>query len=320
MTGFFLGIDTSCYTTSLAAVDADGRLLADERQILTVKPGRRGLAQSEMVFQHVKNLPVLLTRLYARTGARPLAGIGVSATPRDAADSYMPAFVPGHAAAAMLAASWGVPLCDSSHQAGHIRAGLWSAGLSPTEDFLAMHVSGGTTELVRVVMDTHGWRLVLLGGTADLHAGQFVDRVGVKLGLPFPAGPRLEQLARQGQPGAVEIPPAAAGTWQVSFAGPETAAQRLLAAGHSAADVAWAVEMCLARTLAELLARAVAHTGLTTILLVGGVTANLAIRQEMTAVMACRAPAARIHFPAPHYCRDNAVGVALAAWRDGNAC
>lgn len=320
MTGFFLGIDTSCYTTSLAAIAADGRLLADERQILTVKPGRRGLAQSEMVFQHVRNLPALMTKLCRQTGARPLAGVGVSAFPRDVADSYMPAFVVGRSVAAVLAESWGVPLCTISHQTGHIRAGLWSAGLSAAQDFLALHVSGGTTELVRVETAAPGWRVVLLGGTADLHAGQFVDRVGVKLGLPFPAGPQLEQLARQGRPGAVEIPPAAAGAWQVSFAGPETAAERLIAAGHSAADVAWAVEMCLARTLAELLGQAVAYTGLTTILLVGGVTANLAIRQEIAAVLARRAPAARLHFPAPTYCRDNAVGAALAAWQGSGVC
>lgn len=309
---FFLGFDTSCYTTSVAAVDGNGQLLADERQILTVKPGRRGLAQSEMVFQHVKNLPALMTALWKKTDGMTMAGVGVSAFPRDVPGSYMPAFVVGRSFATVLAAGDGVSLHLISHQTGHILAGMWSAGMGDENDFLALHVSGGTTELVRVQRMGAQWRLTLLGGTVDLHAGQFIDRVGVRLGLPFPAGPHLEELARQGRPGKVDIPAAVDGL-KISFSGPETAAARLIARGYAAPDVAWAVQMCVARTLAKLLHCALKKTGLSHILLVGGVTANLAIRQVIHELLTESTPDVHLYFPAPAYSRDNAVGAALAA-------
>ena len=88
-----LGLDTSCYTTSAALMDRQGNLLGDQRRLLTVKPGRRGLAQSEMVYQHTRNLPDLLEAL--ELDGRRIAAIGVSAKPRPREDSYMPAFLVG---------------------------------------------------------------------------------------------------------------------------------------------------------------------------------------------------------------------------------
>lgn len=96
----FLGIDTSCYTTSVAVYDSSKGLMGEERIVLSVKEGRRGLSQSEMVFQHVKNLPVLLRRLSPLL--QDLKGIGVSGFPRRRADSYMPAFLVGRGMAEAL--------------------------------------------------------------------------------------------------------------------------------------------------------------------------------------------------------------------------
>ena len=99
----FLGIDTSCYTTSAAVYDSSKGLMGEERIVLSVKEGRRGLSQSEMVFQHVKNLPVLLRRLSPLL--QDLKGIGVSGFPRRRADSYMPAFLVGRGMAEALSLS-----------------------------------------------------------------------------------------------------------------------------------------------------------------------------------------------------------------------
>lgn len=89
----FLGIDTSCYTTSLAVYDSEKGLICEERIILKVKMGGRGLSQSNMVYQHVRNLPVLMQRISPSLG--DVSVIGVSSFPRRRADSFMPAFLVG---------------------------------------------------------------------------------------------------------------------------------------------------------------------------------------------------------------------------------
>lgn len=115
----YLGIDTSCYTTSAALLAEDGSLLAEARQILSVKPGRCGLQQSEMVFQHTRNLPRLMEEVFADKDCT-LAAIGVSGYPRPLADSYMPAFLAGMSVARSLAAAYKVPLEVISHQENHL--------------------------------------------------------------------------------------------------------------------------------------------------------------------------------------------------------
>lgn len=122
----YLGIDTSCYTTSVAVLAADGSLLGEARQILSVKQGRCGLQQSEMVFQHTRNLPRLVEEVLQGRDYN-LAAIGVSGFPRPLENSYMPAFLAGLGVARSLAALTGVPLEVISHQENHLEAGLWSA-------------------------------------------------------------------------------------------------------------------------------------------------------------------------------------------------
>ncbi|MBQ8653879.1 MAG: O-sialoglycoprotein endopeptidase, partial [Clostridia bacterium] len=188
-----IGLDTSCYTTSAAAVTTDGRVIASCRKLLPVKEGERGLRQSEAVFIHVRQLPGRLEELAQHIRGMEIAAVCVSRTPRDEEESYMPVFNAGDAQGRGLAAMLGVPCFASTHQRGHIAAAKVDSGIHEG-DLLAVHLSGGTTELLSL----RGEELTLLGGTLDLHAGQVVDRTGVALGLPFPAGPHLEKLAVQG--------------------------------------------------------------------------------------------------------------------------
>lgn len=118
----FLGIDTSCYTTSAAVYDSSGELAGEERIVLSVKEGNRGLSQSQMVFQHTKNLPVILQKLAPLL--QDIKGIGVSSFPRRRADSYMPAFLVGKGTAFSLAAALHVPVFEFSHQENHALAAL----------------------------------------------------------------------------------------------------------------------------------------------------------------------------------------------------
>lgn len=303
---YYLGVDTSAYTTSLAIVGEE-RIVWEKRQVLEVPAGETGLAQSAAFFQHVQNLPRLLLEVPEQLW-EALAGVGVSCVPRAVPGSYMPVFTAGIAVAQAIAAARQVPLLRTSHQEGHIAAGLMSAEGPKAGEFLAVHLSGGTTELLRVSQDEPGKiNIRLLGGTTDLHAGQFVDRVGVRLGLGFPAGKELEQLARRADPGAESLLPSSVRGLEVSFSGVETAAQRLIRQGIPGADVARAVEGCIARTVAKLLEHGLGGQELSDVLIVGGVSANQYIRQTLAFRLGRKA---RLFWAEPDWSRDNALGVA----------
>ncbi len=200
MNKFFVGIDTSNYTTSAALCDGGGEVLANIKAPLPVAEGGRGLRQSDAVFAHIKNLPEVMSKLGPFLEGGQVAAVGVSAKPRDAEGSYMPCFLSGVAAASAFAVACGVPLYEFSHQSGHIMAAAYSSGGLEElmqRDFCAFHVSGGTTETVKVSPRECGFDVELIGGSADLCAGQAIDRVGVMMGLRFPCGPELEVLARQ---------------------------------------------------------------------------------------------------------------------------
>ena len=193
----FIGIDTSNYTTSYAIIDREGALVANLKRPLPVKAGECGLRQSDAVFAHVKNLPDLAVEAGEILKNKKILAVGVSRRPRNIEGSYMPCFLPGVAVSENISAVLGVPLYSFSHQCGHIMAAVFSSGHSELLDkpFAAYHVSGGTTELVSVSYHHDGFYTELLGGTSDLNAGQIIDRIGVKMGLPFPAGRYIEELA-----------------------------------------------------------------------------------------------------------------------------
>ncbi|MGQ9778321.1 MAG: O-sialoglycoprotein endopeptidase [Bacillota bacterium] len=303
----WVGFDTSCYTTSLAAVDEAGRVVFDGRLPLAVPLGQRGLRQSEALFRHLRGLEELLARWREAIGHAEIAAVAASVRPRPVEGSYLPVFVAGSVVGRAMAAGAGAPFLPTSHQEGHLRAAV--EGVSLPEKFLAFHLSGGTTEVLCATRREAGFALEILGGTEDLHAGQFVDRLGVLMGLPFPAGPALEELAGKGRPEAVRLPVAVRGL-RVSFSGPLSAAERLLAAGAAREDLAAAALECLGTSILLLLKEAVAATGLTTGVLAGGVAANRRIRRKLTESL----PGLHLVFARPELSTDNAVGVALLAF------
>ena len=303
-----IGVDTSCYTTSLAVFDPAGRLLCEKRRLLPVEKGLSGLRQSEALFCHVKQLPELMEELAAEIGPIAPQAVCVSSRPRPVAGSYMPVFLAGLGLARSLAAAYGAPLYQTSHQEGHIAAALWSAGLAWQEPFLALHLSGGTGEILRVEPQPAGYEIETVGDT-DLPPGQFVDRVGVALGLSFPAGPELEKLAEQATSTDFRLSGSVQGT-HISFSGPESAAERAVAAGVEPASIAAAVLDNIAKSLAKAIVAAREQTGCQKVLLAGGVAANQRIRKKLASL--------GVDFAAPKYAGDNACGVALlglAAWK-----
>jgi N6-L-threonylcarbamoyladenine synthase len=302
-----LGFDTSAYTASVALLDGM-TLVREARRVVPVPAGRRGVRPGDALFHHVTKLADLLAEVWH---GEALSAVAVSARPRPVADSYLPPFRAGVLVARAVAQARGIPCFETTHQEGHVAAGRWDAK-GPADDwFWALHISGGTTELFRVERRQAGrYRMTTVGATADLYAGQLVDRVGVRLGLSFPAGPALERLSATAEDRLV-LPVGAPfvrdGLWRISFSGPEAAAMRAVDLGTDPAAVARGVEEAIARGLVKLVQRATAgEPG--PLLVVGGVAANLRLRRLLTRALA---PPFGLWFASPEFSRDNAVGVAV---------
>lgn len=307
MSQIVIGLDTSCYTTSVAAVTVEGQVLASCRKLLPVKEGERGLRQSEAVFIHVRQLPERLEELAAYTQGHQIVAVCASRQPRDEEESYMPVFQVGDAQARGLAAMLGVPCFASTHQRGHVAAAMVDSGVAEG-DLLAVHLSGGTTELLSL----RGDELTLLGGTLDLHAGQFVDRVGVALGLPFPAGPHLEKLAVAGRSEANLPANMADQDLHCHFSGAETQVQRWIKQGDMPReDIAREVYDLLARTVSRMILAGSRDTGIRQVLIAGGVASSQLFRQLVTERIHKKDKGFRVCFGKPEYSGDNAVGAAL---------
>ena len=311
-----LGIDTSCYTTSLAVMNTKGELLQDQRKILSVKKGNCGLAQSEMVFQHTRNLPELSDTL--PWDQYQVAAVSVTNQPRPLPESYMPAFLTGLGLGRNLAKVLNVPLYTLSHQENHLMAGVWSAQGPEADKFIMLHASGGTTDFLLATRKAQGrFSLETIGASIDLHAGQFIDRVGVALGLQFPCGPYLEELANETTE-ALELP-----IWtkegNISFSGPCTKATRLATAGTEKSALALGTETAIGKTFVKALAYLCKEKTCKDVLLVGGVSANQLIGKIITEELAKKN--CRVFIPKPRYCGDGAVGAAyygLCQMRENN--
>lgn len=319
----YLGIDTSAYTTSVALVDGNQNILQDERILLPVKKGQRGLRQSEALFFHIKNLPVLFNRIAPFISANNVTAIAASAFPRQVEDSYMPVFLAGLSHARILSSFSGVPFHEVSHQEGHIMAGLaGNSKLLGQEAFLAVHFSGGTSEILQVRRGKKSFFDIALDlAGSDLHAGQLVDRVGVAMGLPFPSGGAMEEMAVQSAGNDACRIAAAVSEEGFSFSGAENKALNFIKQGVPGEDIAFAVLRVIANTLEKCLLKEAEKTGLKEVLLVGGVMANKLIRQRLIDRLEHPAAGLKLHFANLRLSTDNAVGVAmLASMIRGDAC
>ena len=295
-----LGFDTSNYTTSIAMFD--GTEGVNCSRLLPVKPGELGLRQSDAVFSHTKSLPELSGRLFSH--AEEITAIAVSTRPRAVEGSYMPCFMVGYSHAKLLSDVLGVPLFEVSHQQGHVAACLWSAGRLDLMDkpHLAWHLSGGTTELLLVEPDGKNVKCTKLGGTTDISAGQLIDRTGVMLDLPFPAGKHVDALSQE----AVnkDVFKVKCTGLEFSLSGVQNKVQQYAQSNSPAETAAYALRcVCQAVKMATENAKK-AYPGLE-VVFSGGVASNRMLRTVMKDAIFC----------APAYSTDNAMGVAVLAHR-----
>lgn len=300
-----LGTDTSNYTTSLAAYDVEQGIIYQQKKLLPVASGQLGLRQADAVFHHTVQLPELFLKLSAECDLTKIESVGVSVSPRSESGSYMPCFLAGISAATAFASAKSVPLHRFSHQQGHIAAALFSANRLDllNRRFVAFHVSGGTTEAVIVEPDDELiCKTKLVASSMDLKAGQAVDRVGVMMGLSFPAGKALDELACACDD-AFKIKPTIRGL-DCSLSGVENKCRQMYESGQSKESVA---RFCIEYICASLDAMAQAiikEFGDLPLVFSGGVMSNSIISKKLGEKYGAV-------FAKPEFSCDNAAGIAV---------
>ena len=312
-----IGFDTSNYRTSVAAVTLDGEILVNHRELLPVTSGERGLRQSDAVFAHIRQLRNSEEALREALKGSRIAAVAASTRPRDGETSYMPVFQVGYTAGSLLAAALNVPFYETTHQRGHLAAAMAGTGLEKEERLLAVHLSGGTTDLL--VMDADS--VTQIGGSADLHAGQLVDRAGVAMGLTFPSGEELEELAALGHSEGRLGCSMEDRDLVCHLSGAETKVQQWIRDGSlPREDVAREIYDLLARTLVRMLKAGTEKTGIRKALVTGGVAASALLRQLMEQRRMKTRGCPDIVFGRPEMSGDNAAGVAMIGAERYRSC
>ena len=302
--GCFLGIDTSNYTTSVALYDSVTGEMKQQKKLLPVAKGNLGLRQSDAVFYHTKQLPDLVEAL---TSDIVLTAVGVSVKPRLAEGSYMPCFLCGEGLARSLAAITGAELYRTSHQTGHILAALYSAGRLDliSQEFIAFHVSGGTTDcLICRPDDENIIDITQVGTSLDLKAGQAVDRAGLMLDLAFPCGAALEELALKSTK-KFRVKPVIRGT-DCSLSGLENKCRKMKEENEPYEDIALFCLTYVCETIKAMTKAAIEKYGNMPVVFAGGVMSDRIIRERLEKEFDA-------YFAEPQYSCDNATGLAVYA-------
>ena len=298
-----LGIDTSNYTTSLS-VCVDGEIKENVKLPLTVKNGEVGVRQNEAVFLHTVNLPKVFDML--KCDLKSISAVGYSDRPRNTEGSYMPCFLCGQSAASIIADTLKIPVFKNSHQEGHIKAAVYSSKMPECEKFYAYHLSGGTLELLTVTYDGISYNCEISGKTLDVTAGQMIDRVGVMLGLSFPCGKALEELAENNIEKLPKIT-VSVSDMNCNLSGLQNKATEMINNGKSRSYAAAYVLEFIKATIDKMTENAYKNKKLP-LLFSGGVSSNKYLREFFTDKYAA-------YFAEPVYSADNAAGTALLTYQ-----
>lgn len=289
-----LGIDTSNYRTSVALVDTNNNIISSRRELLEVKKGERGLQQSVALFQHIKKLPELIDSL--NLNQYNIVCVACSTRPRAVEGSYMPVFLAGQTVAKSISSALGVPLYEFSHQDGHIAAA--NMGLS-LDRYIGFHFSGGTTECLLCENDSYQ----LVGGSLDLAIGQVIDRVGVKMGLSFPAGAFLDEMVLESSEN-YSITPVKVKDGYFNLSGLETQLMKLIEESACHEDIATITFQQIVMIINKVMDQLYEKYGVDDFIFAGGVSSSQYIRNHIDKKY-------RLHFVPEELSGDNAVGIAL---------
>ena len=305
----FVGIDTSNYTTSVGIVDSEGKVIANIKKLLFVADGECGLRQSDAVFSHIKNLPEVLEKADEVLRGRNVLAVGYSSTPRKAEGSYMPCFLCGVDIAIAFKTGRNIDSYAFSHQCGHISAALTSSDAWNVtgSNFIAFHVSGGTTEVLLCKYIDSGFDVQIIGGTNDISVGQAIDRAGVMMGMHFPCGAELEAEAEKYTLKLAKPKISVKGAY-CNLSGLENLSMKFYKETNDKAATSAFVLSFVEKTLYSMALNAREAVGELPIVFGGGVMSNKIIRKKLESL-------GNVYFAEPALSSDNAVGIAELARR-----
>ncbi|MBT8769160.1 tRNA (adenosine(37)-N6)-threonylcarbamoyltransferase complex transferase subunit TsaD [Metapseudomonas boanensis] len=309
-----LGLETSCDETGVALYDSERGLLADALfSQIDLHRVYGGVVPELASRDHVKRMLPLLRQVLDEAGCVPsdIDGIAYTAGP-----GLVGALLVGASCAQAMAFAWGVPALGVHHMEGHLLAPMLEEQ-PPEFPFVALLVSGGHTQLVRV--DGIG-RYELLGESVDDAAGEAFDKTAKLIGLGYPGGPEIARLAMSGTPGRFTFPRPMTDRpgLDFSFSGLKTFAlntwQQCRGAGddgeQTRCDIALAFEQAVVETLTIKCKRALKQTGLKRLVIAGGVSANQALRQALAKMLG--ELKGDVFYARPRFCTDNGAMIAYA--------
>ena len=301
---YHLGIDTSNYTTSVAVYDDTTNIVVSRKKLLPVKEGEKGIRQSDAVFHHTVQLPELINDLVNEFKGN-ISSVGVSTKPCNEVGSYMPCFLTGISIAEAVASFMRIPLYKFSHQDGHITAALYSAQKLDliNEEFFAFHISGGTSQVLKVTPHNKYFNTEIISDSLDLKAGQAIDRVGVMLGLVFPCGPELEKLALNSKL-SFKKEKVFRRDGRFSLSGVENKCKKMFEDGKKPEDIAFFCINYIRSALDDTVTEIIKEHGNLPLVFSGGVMSNSIIRNDFTNRY-------NAYFAEPQYSSDNACGIAI---------
>ncbi|QJD59417.1 tRNA (adenosine(37)-N6)-threonylcarbamoyltransferase complex transferase subunit TsaD [Pseudomonas sp. gcc21] len=312
-----LGIETSCDETGIALYDSERGLLADALfSQIDLHRVYGGVVPELASRDHVKRLVPLMREVFERAGVAHGDVDGVAYT---AGPGLVGALLVGGACARALAFAWQVPALGVHHMEGHLLAPMLEDH-PPAFPFVALLVSGGHTQLVRV--DGIG-QYQLLGESLDDAAGEAFDKTAKLMGLPYPGGPEIARMAQAGQAGRFVFPRPMTDRpgLDFSFSGLKTATlnawQSSVREGDDSeqtrCDIALAFEQAVVDTLTIKCRRALKSTGLKRLVIAGGVSANRHLRDSLQHMAA--GLKGELFYARPAFCTDNGAMIAYAGWQ-----
>jgi N6-L-threonylcarbamoyladenine synthase len=311
-----LGIESSCDETGVAIYDSDHGLMAHQLYSQVKMHAEFGGVVPELASRdHIRKLSPMIRTVFSDAGLDFGAVDGIAYT---AGPGLVGALMVGACLGRSLAMGWNVPAIGVHHMEGHLLAPMLEEQ-APDYPFVALLVSGGHTMLVDV---TAPGCYRILGETLDDAAGEAFDKTAKMMGLPYPGGPLLSQIAEQGRLGVFEFPRPMIDRpgMDFSFSGLKTSV-RLEIARHAVneqveaqiqADIARGFQQAVIETLAIKCRRALRETGHKTLVIAGGVSANKALRTELQAM--CRKERSQVFYARPEFCTDNGAMIAYAGW------
>ncbi|RJX83210.1 tRNA (adenosine(37)-N6)-threonylcarbamoyltransferase complex transferase subunit TsaD [Pseudomonas sp. LS-2] len=309
-----LGLETSCDETGVALYDSERGLLADALfSQIDLHRVYGGVVPELASRDHVKRMLPLIRQVLAEADC---AVTEIDAIAYTAGPGLVGALLVGASCAQALAFAWDIPALGVHHMEGHLLAPMLEEQ-PPEFPFVALLVSGGHTQLVRV--DGIGL-YELLGETLDDAAGEAFDKTAKMMGLNYPGGPEISRLALKGVPGRFTFPRPMTDRpgLDFSFSGLKTSAlntwQQCQSAGddgeQTRCDIALAFQQAVVETLTIKCKRALKQAGMKRLVIAGGVSANKALRQSLEQMLG--GLGGNVYYARSEFCTDNGAMIAFA--------